>query len=462
MQYKSVRLGDVKPNPFRNIDNYSLEESRIQALMDSIERTGFWSNVIGRMHGNDFQIAYGHHRLQAAINVFGADHIQDFPLADIPDYKMLQVMALENSEDWGNTTAHNNLTVSAARDMIDEFCDEYPTWEEALKGNLHGIDGNTLKEWFGDGQSPKGGAPMPKANYENCVKNGAGRNIIRKFLAWTDTKVRYALEEIPQSNKQLKVALAKAAKLKREEARTERKLAKVRKARARAESEAAATRAKAEEQRIQAELDEAEEQRMKLELDIKSKKIYDTKAGEVFDKPVHARAFRKLVTTDKMAELLPKRSQVKFAKTIKKRLTDSHISVPAIEAAGNSILEEQVGKKVVDSYKAKQTEINPLAGYVATAHSVNRYARSLKSVVNQLGSNMERDGIESFNGMAANQLDQSLRGAMQSILQFYAKFGIEPPVISRATYAGKSGFTYTVSGTSNEQPIYPNMEENAA
>ena len=40
-------------------------------------------------------------------------------ITDLDDFQMIQIMGNENSEFWGNSVAHNNLTVRQARDYLD-------------------------------------------------------------------------------------------------------------------------------------------------------------------------------------------------------------------------------------------------------------------------------------------------------------------------------------------------------
>ena len=66
------------------------------ALTSSIEKTGFWDNLVGRKMNGEIQIAYGHHRIEAsrlAIG-YGYDFEFDLPIRDISDGAMIQIMGL--------------------------------------------------------------------------------------------------------------------------------------------------------------------------------------------------------------------------------------------------------------------------------------------------------------------------------------------------------------------------------
>ena len=61
----TVKVKDVSPNPYRNIEHYPLNKDKIIALTQSIEKTGFWDNLVAREVNGKIEIAYGHHRIEA-------------------------------------------------------------------------------------------------------------------------------------------------------------------------------------------------------------------------------------------------------------------------------------------------------------------------------------------------------------------------------------------------------------
>ncbi len=63
------QLKDVVSNPFRRTEKYPISPEKVAALIESIESTGFWENIVGREVDGKLQIAYGHHRL-AALRAF--------------------------------------------------------------------------------------------------------------------------------------------------------------------------------------------------------------------------------------------------------------------------------------------------------------------------------------------------------------------------------------------------------
>ncbi len=109
----AYRLGDIRPNPFRDIENYPISEQKVAELIASYQTTRVWPNVIGRLADGEPQIAYGHHRLEAARQLYGDDF--DFPLIveDLDDDTMFKMMADENMDVYSASAAVVMNTISS-------------------------------------------------------------------------------------------------------------------------------------------------------------------------------------------------------------------------------------------------------------------------------------------------------------------------------------------------------------
>ncbi|MBA7560366.1 hypothetical protein ES695_18045 [Candidatus Atribacteria bacterium 1244-E10-H5-B2] len=134
-----IQIKDLRPNPFRDMDNYPINEEKVQSLTNSINQTGFWDNILVRpkpgytfwtkqiddgeeldemnapcyMHitydenGEEedyddpiFEIAYGHHRLIVLKKLFKPDDYVDIPVKELDDPTMIRIMANENMNEW--------------------------------------------------------------------------------------------------------------------------------------------------------------------------------------------------------------------------------------------------------------------------------------------------------------------------------------------------------------------------
>jgi hypothetical protein len=88
----------VDVNPFRRIGDYPFVERKLDALQRSIEDVGLWEGVIGRKKGNRVEIAFGHHRIEAARRL----KLKSVPIIirTLSEEQMLKFMGRENLEDY--------------------------------------------------------------------------------------------------------------------------------------------------------------------------------------------------------------------------------------------------------------------------------------------------------------------------------------------------------------------------
>lgn len=107
-------IKDIRANPFRHIERYPIRREKVEALRESLHTTGYWDNIVGRRHGKEVEIAYGHHRLEALKEVHENhnDRIEVIT-RDLSDERMLQIMARENMEAFGASAAVEQETVRA-------------------------------------------------------------------------------------------------------------------------------------------------------------------------------------------------------------------------------------------------------------------------------------------------------------------------------------------------------------
>src|SRR5215475_1914233 len=106
-----IAVADLRPNPFRHLERYPIDRDKVDALKRSIKDTTFWDNLLVRKANGNFECAYGHHRL-VALQELRVDYI-DVPVRDLDDTVMAQIMAHENMEEWGHSSAVEQETVRA-------------------------------------------------------------------------------------------------------------------------------------------------------------------------------------------------------------------------------------------------------------------------------------------------------------------------------------------------------------
>lgn len=161
-----LRLGEVKPNPYRDIENYKLDPDKIASLRASIGNTGFWPGVLVREANGSFELLFGHHRIEAARLELGDDYEHQFIVReDVPDHVALKMLADENADSWAMGPQHALLCVKQAKAYLDDVL--AMGWEEAAMRIRIG----DLQEWFGN-----------EGGFATAAKDGAGIASIRAFL----------------------------------------------------------------------------------------------------------------------------------------------------------------------------------------------------------------------------------------------------------------------------------------
>jgi hypothetical protein len=113
-----VSITQLVPNPFRALDDYPIDRDKLDKLKDSIRDTGFWGTIVARKRGNAYELAFGHHRRAALIELQKAGEIKksekvDIIVRELTNEQMIQLMARENLEEWGTNAYIEAQTVES-------------------------------------------------------------------------------------------------------------------------------------------------------------------------------------------------------------------------------------------------------------------------------------------------------------------------------------------------------------
>lgn len=95
-------LKDVVPNPFRDLQRFPLQQRKVSKLVESIRKSGWWENIVGRVVDGKFQAGHGHHRIAALRVLYKSTDQFEFIVKEKTDAEMIQMMALENDKDYGS------------------------------------------------------------------------------------------------------------------------------------------------------------------------------------------------------------------------------------------------------------------------------------------------------------------------------------------------------------------------
>lgn len=148
-------IDQILPNPHRNFDIYPIGETQVALLMESISEVGIFLGLPARKVGNGYEIACGHHRLEA-LKRTGATYV-DIAVNDYSDDEMLKIMIRENSTQRGNENfgavldSVGAVLVQCVRDIYDPSGKFSGSSKESVEGNLKagrglGVDNIMAKE----------------------------------------------------------------------------------------------------------------------------------------------------------------------------------------------------------------------------------------------------------------------------------------------------------------------------
>ena len=85
-----ILVKDIFYNPYRS-SKIPFNNEKIKQLETNIESTGFWDNIVARKNNGKYEIAYGHHRLEALKNL-GIKEV-DIPIKDLDDDTIKKIMS---------------------------------------------------------------------------------------------------------------------------------------------------------------------------------------------------------------------------------------------------------------------------------------------------------------------------------------------------------------------------------
>lgn len=169
-----ILVSKLKPNPFRRIDSYPVDKEKVEALKASIEETTFWDNILARPAKGGYEIAYGHHRLEA-LKELKIKEI-DIPIRDIDDAMMIRIMANENRDTYKANLSVMIETIKVARDFLRKKI-----------ANGWNKDDKSITIAF-----------QTRDIFERAKSQGVGRDTIKNFLGgnWKEWEIQEALAQL--------------------------------------------------------------------------------------------------------------------------------------------------------------------------------------------------------------------------------------------------------------------------
>lgn len=142
-----IAIKDLEANPYRHIEKYQIDQSKIDRLLASYTESGFWDGSIQvRPHpkrSGKYQLAFGHHRTEAARRA-GLKEI-GVVVGNRDNATMLRMMASENAEEFKHSPLVTQETIGAVIEAYgaDEIALEVP---EDLRGGKGGVYKTQLQD----------------------------------------------------------------------------------------------------------------------------------------------------------------------------------------------------------------------------------------------------------------------------------------------------------------------------
>lgn len=127
-----IALELIRPNPFRDFELHPIDDAQVEKLRASISRSGgLWPGVLARPFGDEYQLAFGHHRIEAA----RLEGLATAPIevCEMSDGQMAVFLAAENATQRGTTAAASLDAIAALSRVITEECLRHNDWYEIAK-----------------------------------------------------------------------------------------------------------------------------------------------------------------------------------------------------------------------------------------------------------------------------------------------------------------------------------------
>ena len=145
-----ILVSNIDANPHRDLVRNPVSEDQIVKLVESINRTGFWDNLVVRPStekAGRYQLAYGHNRLAACVRAGIVD--VDLPVRELADYDMLCCMIDENNTQQSITPKVVFENVTAALILAERLLlstENVEQFNELMKSSIRS-DRNASTFW---------------------------------------------------------------------------------------------------------------------------------------------------------------------------------------------------------------------------------------------------------------------------------------------------------------------------
>ncbi len=196
---ENVPMSKIVANPYRHMENYPINQEKVDLLVASMAKTGFWENMIGRERNGHVELAYGHHRWIAYKKRHKNNASMPINIRNVSNEDMIRIMADENMHEWGTSAEIEQETIRA---VVLAYADGDIKLEKPKSGD-HSVKGWRIAPSFLRVKKSDFDIYDVKIKFYNA-------KTIAKFLGWTQPdgqvspRVRNALDALENSEKILK------------------------------------------------------------------------------------------------------------------------------------------------------------------------------------------------------------------------------------------------------------------
>jgi len=343
-----IKLEMVEYNPYRDLALDPINKNTVDKMKASITDLGFWGGLAVRKVGDKYQLAFGHHRLEALLEL-GWEKA-DLNVVKYDDDQMVRAMVVENATQRG---AEGGATIDSVAGIVRRI------GYLLLTQSKEELESSKI---FEDSRSS-----AEKARTLFLAGNGVGELVICKYEpSLSMNSVRQALVVLKESNHlhTLMLAIKDVIAIEQVQAQEKADEAKTQKAKDAAQVDAD-------------KLQESEEKAAEAAEAAVREQHYNPLVESVFNRDSHAKAFRDVVTSDNGKEFIPVDRQLDIAVAIiadakkeKKSLSAKFIRDKVMcvlsEALGfrkaqrEKLLQENANLKAQDSWKKIMSSIKSL------------------------------------------------------------------------------------------------------
>mgnify|MGYP001827442965 CR=1 FL=1 len=212
-----ISLTKIDANPYRDFDVHPLDPELIETLKSSIDDLGFWGGIAVRKHGDGYQLAFGHHRVEA-LRLLGIK-TADINVVKYDDAQMGKAMVMENSTQRGTCSTADLDNVKAANlvigfEMLTREYDDLSTIVQRCFPNKKAFDTATgiFKKGKGLGRDAVrafSDGSMSRRNTDAAIKQFEESDLLSSTMEEIQDKIDVLIAEREAAEEAAKTAAAK-------------------------------------------------------------------------------------------------------------------------------------------------------------------------------------------------------------------------------------------------------------